>query len=183
MPKTPFPWAVGNGCVIAPTVPYAESRHKQYDDVARARNASWKTSFEYYGGELVAESCTIEDCIAIATSTRQVTLLLGFARRIADQSTDDLARQMAAAALIVCDAIEKTVREEAGENHHRDLYAREAEYMQERATIGLLPAHIEVPPADPYTPSHKFVTDNVELAYLVRTRGAELFGGYAEMPW
>ncbi len=183
MSHTPYPWAVGNGCVIAPTVPYAESRHKQYDDIAKARNSEWKTSFDYYGGELVAESCTFEDQVAIATTTRQVTLLLGFAKRIADQSTDKLARQMATAALIVCASIEKTVREEAAENHERDLYAREAEYMQQRGVIGLLPAHIEVPPADPYTPSHKFVTDNVELAYLVRTRGAELFGGYAEIPW
>lgn len=184
MPKTPFPWAVGNGCVIAPSVPYAESRWRASDEAhAKRMGRPRPTTFEYYGGELVAESCTFDDMVAIATTTRQVTLLLGFAQRIASQSTDELARQMATAALIVCASIEATVREEAKENHERDLYARETEYMQERAVIGLLPAQIEVPPADPYTPSHKFVTDNVELAHLARTRWPEIFGIYAEMPF
>ncbi len=170
MPHTPYPWAVGNGCVIAPTVPYAESRHKHYDDIAKRRNPRSRSSFDYYGGELVAESCTIEDCIAIATTTRQVTLLLGFAERIAEQSTDELARQMAAALLIVCASIDRTVREEAKEHHERGLYARETEYMQERAVIGLLPASVPVRPIDPYTPSHEYVTDNIEVMWEIRTR-------------
>lgn len=189
MPKTPYPWAVGNGCVIAPTVPYAESREKAYDELRRLRNPRAQTSFDYYGGEMVCESCNFEDQVAIATTTRQVTLLMGFAERVATQSTDDLARQMASALLIVCASIEKTVREEAAEQRERAQYARETEYMQERGVVGLLPAHCPVPPADPYTPSHQFVIDNIELMYEIRRRtDPKALGqmlGYlpTEMPW
>lgn len=164
---TPFPWVIGPHGVIAPSVTYEESRQKAWDDHWRKRhpNSRQPGYDSFYGGELVLESCSEADSFTIVCATRKVDILLQAIDVIARESKDPRMALLAGAVQAICHRMEKTVRQETAEAISMYKYRMQLEEIFESHVYMLPEFASRERPIDPYQPTHKFVTDNIETAW------------------
>ena len=163
---TPFPWVMGPNGVIATSVPYEESTQKTWDDYHRSRHGNGRMGFDsFYGGELVFESCREADSFTIVCATRQVDILMQAIDIIARESKDPRVAILAGAAQAACHQIESTVRQEAAEARSLHEYMCAMDQIFESQVYMLPEFASRERPIDPYQPTHKFVTDNIEQAW------------------
>lgn len=166
MRKTPQPWSVGSEGVIAPSVPYRESSHYDWDLSWKLRGYVATSSSLTYQGELVCEGGSFEDNVLIVQATRALPLLLETLRSVGEMKDLSEVKALVTAAHTYVVGLRSAIEEEGKSNRERGVWAQSlvwAEtikgYLPETATR----ARLE-PPAPPYSPL-RYVTDNIEIAW------------------